>query len=191
MPRFGIGFGGGRGRKILPDELIDTLGPHAMVSSTAYARYVGHTDDPLTELDVVGFIHGAAAVAGGGGAGLNWAEFAIAISGNPARMPANLDLTILGTADVTTEALNAGAGSALKKKTIAALRIPAGAHLWVLASTAFQTTNMTMRYGNSDGQGRFRTRAACRPSLNLNAPLAFATTAPTVASVMALYAHLP
>ncbi len=191
MPRFGIGFGGGRGRKILPDELGDSLGPHAMVSSTAYARYVGPTDDPLTELDVAGYIHGVAAVAGGGGAALNWAEFAIAISANPARMAANLDLTILGTADVTNEALNAGAGSAIKRKTILGLRIPAGAHLWVLASTAFQTTNMTMRYANSDGQGRWRTRAACQPSLNLNAPLAFATTAPAAAAVMLLYAHLP
>lgn len=191
MSRFATGFAGGRGRKILPEETTDNAGPHVMTSSTAYARHVGSGDDPLTELDVVGFIHGVAAVAGGGGGGLNWAEFAIATSPSPSRMPANLNLTIHGFAAVTAEALAAGAGSAMVRKAITGLRIPPDSHLWVLTATAFEVVNMTMRYAQADSQGRFRTRAACRPSLNLGAPLAFATTAPVAASVMLLFAHLP
>lgn len=187
MPNISVNVSGyGPAQRWYPDAVItDNGGPFDMTSSVAYARYVGHTDRDITAGELYGYIHGVAAVAGGGGESLNWAEFAIAEGAEPtSAFQASLNLTIRKAVSVNTEALNAGAGTVNVAKAISGFVIPRDIGLWIIAATAYQTTNMALRFpSGADVFGYVRSRAACRPSLNLNTPLAFTTGAPVAALV--------
>jgi hypothetical protein len=179
-------------QKFFPDaDVVETGGPMAMTSSRAYARYVGQAPRTITAADLHAYIHGAAAVAGAGGATLNWAEVAIASGPISTSLQASLDLTLLAYAPITAEAV-AAASSTLASKAVSGFSLGKDLGIWVIVACAFQTTNMSMRYVlGTDVQGYARTRNSCQPSLNLNTPLAFTTVAPTAALVPYLAVQTP
>jgi hypothetical protein len=153
-------------------------GAFPLVSGTCYALHLGLSRRTLTDFLAQFYQSGTNAVAGGGGAALNWAEIAVA-TGDPGSMAANANLTIRGYSSWNAEAL--AAATEWRSKLITGLSIPKGLNLWVLIAAAYQTTQPQCRIPVNyvNGRGMARTRANCQPSLNLNAPLAFAGTVTT------------
>ncbi len=157
--------------RIVPGTPNDSV-PQLYTSGRAFARYVGQAQRDLTTIDVMTYL-GTAAVAGGGGAALNWAEIALATGAlETIAAGGNTDLTIRAYADMNAEAL--AAASNVIEKTLAGLAITAGTGLWVITAEAYQTTQLGMRaWDGVDLTGRQRHRDACQPSLNVGAALAF------------------
>jgi hypothetical protein len=161
-----------------PDTVHDT-GALLSTAGRCYAYYAGTAPRDLTSIYVAAYM-GTAAVAGGGGAALNWAEIGIAVGTLEADAAgAATDLTIRGYASINAEAIAGAANFA--EKEIAGINIPAGTGLWVVVAASYQTTQAGFRSfdGVQPNIGRFR--AACQPSLNLGVPLAFTDAAYVVA----------
>lgn len=176
--------------QFFPPGVDASGGPLTMVAGKAYAYYVGQAPRNLTAMDLHCYIHGVAAVAGGGGAALNWAEVAIASGPKPSSLQANVNLTVLAYASIDTEA-KAGA-TTLVSKAVSAFSLARDLGMWVVVAASYQTTQASLRFSNgSDVTGLLRTRSACQPSANINAPLAFATAAPTGATVPWVRLQLP
>lgn len=171
-------------QKFFPDAgTAESAGPLTMTSLRSYARYVGQSPRLITSADIHCYIHGVAAVAGAGGASVNWAEVAIASGPIATSLQASLNLTILAYASITAEAV-ASSSTNLVSKAVSSFSLSPDLGIWLIVATAFETTNMSMRYVyGTDIRGLTRIRSSCQPSANLNTPLAFTTTAPTAALV--------
>lgn len=167
-PRRGTGnyMGGAKGQST--NRVLFNIGvatsSMVVVSQTAYAKYVGSWSQPLSSLDVELFIHGTVA------AGAGWAEVAVAIGDYTAKAAAT-NLTILGYADVDAEVKVAS--TRIETKTISGISIPARKDIFVIYASSHATTQASLRTDVPDFHGDVRTRAACRPSTNLNTALQF------------------
>lgn len=166
--------------QLVPDNPQDTSS-FTTVAGRCYAFYVGPAPKDLTSIYVSAYV-ATAAVAGAGGAALNWAEIGIATGTLETEAAgAETDLTIRGYASIDTEA-RAGATS-FAEKQITGLSILAGTGLWVVMAESYETTQGVVRsFDGVAGGGACRFRAACQPSLSLNAALAFTDSAYTVAT---------
>lgn len=152
-----------------------------LASGRAYARYIGVHPIALASVRVWTGTSSTAAVAGAGGAGLNWAELAIATSGAPDSQVTTVTLTALGSASIDTE-VRAGSQTTIHK-TIT-VYIPPLTHMWLIMASAYETTQVTPRVPQgADYMGLAALRDAYQPSLNIGTPLAF-TTDPTHAVVV-------
>jgi len=170
-------------QKFFPDAgTFESGGPLTMTSSRSYARYVGQAPRDITAADLHIYLHSGAAVAGAGGASLNWAEAAIASGPVPTALQASLNLTILAAVSFDAEA-QALSATTLITKTVSSFSLAKDLGIWLITACAYETTNKSMRFVlGADVVGMSRLRSSCQPSANLNTPLAFTTTAP-VASV--------
>lgn len=140
-----------------------------LTSQTAYAYYVDRAGEALSSIDLGVYVSGTAAV------GTGWAEIAIA-KGSWSILQASVNLTMLGYADIDAE-VKTGA-TANYTKTVSGISIAPEDDLWVVVASSHATTQASLRIFNGDGdrQGLHRRRANCRPSTNLNTPLAFTYT---------------
>ncbi len=155
-----------------PGVMTDvTAGPLTATSGQCYARYVGQAPKLFTAADVRFFLHGAAAVAGGGGDSLNWAEVGIA-TGTPTG-----DLTILAAVTISAEAV-ASSSTGAYVKALSSFSVAQGLGMWIVTGGAYETTQVSYRYPpDTDVLNVVKIRAATRPTLNLNTPLTFTDAA--------------
>ena len=162
-------------QKLFPAPTTDDTGSMTTTAGRAYAMYMGQAPRNLTSIDVAFYIHGVAAVAGGGGASVNWAEIAIATGAfENFTGGTSTDLTILAYTSIDTEAKIAA--TAGYQKTLTAT-ITRGQSMWIVIAGSYETTQMSLRTRDgADIEGYGRIRAATQPSLNLSTPLAFTTT---------------
>lgn len=164
-----------------PPNLPDTSHDTAPLTSTAgrcYAFFVGNAEKSIASLYVGAYL-GTAAVAGAGGAAVNWAEIGIATGTLETDANGALtDLTIRGYASIDTEA-RAGVASYAEKQ-ITGLNIAPGTGLWVVVAASYETTQAGFRAFDGVQPNTGRYRAACQPSLNVGVALAFTDAAYSV-----------
>lgn len=159
--------------RIIADQPNDTA-PLLNTAGRAYAWYVGEAQKDLSSIDIM--VHlGTPAVAGGGGAALNWAELALA-TGTLESLAngANTDLTVRGYTSFAAEAL---IGNTTIEKTVATTAIVAGTGIWAVVASSHQTTQLQFRGPDGieqTGRSRF---AASQPSLNVGVAVAYAANA--------------
>ena len=171
---FGSFSGGTNGSRVLTVPVVDT----SSIVTTAgkcYARYLGRWSVPLTTIDLLFYIHGVAAVAGGGGPTLNWAELAIGTSPTTDIFSTNINLTALAYVSIDTEAKIAS--TTCYKKTLSGIIIPANTDMWIMIAGSYQTTQMSLRSCSvPDIRGAGRTKTSYQPSLNIGSAQAFTGT---------------
>lgn len=157
---------GGRTGRALGTWYADTSNL-LTTSERAYAHYLGKYDHPITAIDLIPYIHGAAAGTTG------WAEVAIATSPAWSGRQASVDLTVVGYSSIDTE-VKAGA-TAAATKSVTGLSIPAGTDLWGIVAASYDTTQASFRIINAGEVWGFnRTRNSFRPSSNVGTAAAFA-----------------
>lgn len=163
--------------KWLGTAITDATGSLTLTAGRAYAYYIGEVPKALTSILGTYYLHGVAAVAGGGGASVNWAEIAIA-TGTLTDMAASINLTVLGSASINA---NAVAAATQWYGTTITCTIPARTDLWVIVASSYETTQMSVRVPTNfiNGRGYARTANSFQPSLQVGTPTAFAATVTT------------
>lgn len=165
--------------QMLP-PLISTPSTVSPLSGICHAVYCGKAPKDLSSVDVGVFLAGPAA------ATITYAEIGVA-TGEFTSL-SNATLQIKGFASIAVEA--AIGTVTVYKKTISGLVIPKGTDLWAVAA-ASATTQPTYRVlPASDFNGICQTRAATRPSTNLNTDLAFSFSTSGTSSP-SLYIEIP
>lgn len=149
-------------------------GPFTPISAKCYALYLGEARRNLSSIRVALYIHGVAAVAGGGGAALNWAEIGIAtgtLEDNAGK--ASTTLTVKGYASIDTEARTAA--TAVVEKNITGISIAEGEGMWQVFASTYETLPMNLRYIGAAGNisGEYRAKTTTQPSLIVGVPTAF------------------
>jgi hypothetical protein len=157
--------------------VTDSTGSLTLTSGRAYAMNIDRVPEDLSSILATYYLHGVAAVAGAGGASVNWAEVAIA-TGTLAQMLVNTDLTVLGFTSINA---NAVAAATQWYGTVITASIPANTDLWLILAAAYETTQLSVRVPTNflNARGYARTVNAFRPSLNIGTPTTFAGTVTT------------
>lgn len=164
MPNFAKNFAAALGSHRAPSPPSIATNNVTVTAATAYAVYVGRFDAHLSSFDLLPFVRGTVAV------GAGWGEVALA-RGVYTSLAGSTNLTILGYADI--EAETKIAATRVVKRTLTGLNIPAGTDLWAIVACSHATTQASFQALPTDFWGYARIRANCRPSANLNTPLAF------------------
>jgi hypothetical protein len=161
----------------IPTFTTSTSSFKTLINTEAYANYFGKAGQAITQVTVRLQVLTA-------GAGLTWAEIAIA-KGTPA-IAAGTNLTVVGYANVA--AVINGLGS----KTVAiALSTPLVAtdDVWVIYGSSATVTSPALWAGNIGDQTQAGTilqnGASFRPSLNVGVATAFTVSAAGVPTVVA------
>lgn len=161
----------------IPTWITSTSGSKPLVNTEAYANYYGKAGAAITAMSLRLQVLTA-------GAGLTWAEIAIA-KGTPV-LAAGTNLTVVGYANVA--AVINGLGS----KTVAiALSTPLTAtdDVWVIYGSSATVTSPALWAGNIGDQTQAGTilqnGASFRPSLNVGVATAFTVSAGGVPTVVA------
>lgn len=148
-----------------------TRGPN---TGDARATYMGKAPQALSSINVLYILTSSGT--------MTWGEWAIA-TGTFTTMSTST-LTIRGYVDSTA---NWTSGAGVYKQTIpvTGADIAAGTDIWVIYAAAFTAGAPTLRVSNLADQFDSRAmqiRVGCRPSANLNTPLAFAADLAGVAA---------
>lgn len=167
-----IGFSRNMGPQIAGDT-----GSLTVTSGTCYAQYIGQVPRALSSILAMFYGNATNAVAGAGGASVNWAEIGIA-KGPLGAMSTAPVLTVLGYTSINTQVT--AASTAWQAVSVAAA-IPANTDLWIVVAAAYETTQASFRIPTNwvNGRGYAATKAATRPSLVLNSAQTFASTVTT------------
>jgi hypothetical protein len=181
MPNLSLNIAGAPGvSRDLQTPTWASTGSALAVPDRCYAQYVGQVPFALSEIDLSIYVQGSPA------AGAGYAELGLATS-DDASNAANINLTIVGYVSIDAEVK--GVSTVIYTKTLSGINVPAGKDLWVVVAASYATTQPTFRFpSEGDLHGYGRTRAACRPSTNLNTPLAFAY--PALSSVPGMRARV-
>jgi hypothetical protein len=161
--------------------ITDATGSLVLTSGRAYAQYLGEVPKALTSILATYYLHGVSAVAGGGGASVNWAEVAIA-TGTLGEMEASTSLTVLAYTSINGNVT--AAGTQWYGTSITAT-VPARTGLWLVFASAYETTQVSVRIPTNflNARGYARTANAFQPSAQIGTPTAFAATVATGTAV--------
>jgi hypothetical protein len=167
-----IGFSRNMGPQIAGDT-----GSLTVVSGTCYAQYIGQVPRALSSILAMFYGHGANAVAGAGGASVNWGEIGIA-KGTLGAMSTAPVLTVLGYTSISAALTTAA--TTWQSASVSA-SIPANTDLWIVIAAAYETTQASFRIPVNwvNGRGYAATKAATQPSAVLGTAQTFGSTVTT------------